>query len=73
MIALIPDLLPSAARPRCARCGAEVKRIPRTWSDHLWPPARATRRYRCLSVWCGWQGRLPQHPSGKVEQPAGPQ
>lgn len=72
MMSLPADAPASPAAHRCARCGFEVKRIPRVWSDRLWPPALATRRYRCLSVWCGWQGCLPLHQAGPGAHPAAP-
>jgi hypothetical protein len=44
--------------PLCPRCSGRVTRIPRRSVDVLISAFTRTRRYRCRSPGCGWEGNL---------------
>lgn len=50
--------------PLCPRCNGRVTRIPRRSVDVLISAFTRTRRYRCRSPACGWEGNLrpTRHP-----------
>ncbi len=48
----------SASRPICPQCGSAVDRVPRRWMDRLVSLFTPTRRYRCRSLLCRWEGRV---------------
>ena len=45
-------------RPTCPKCGGSVDRIPRRWLDRLTSLLLPSRRYRCWSATCRWEGKL---------------
>lgn len=55
-----------AASPRltgkhCPRCGGDLYRIHRRWSDRLLNVLIPVRRYRCKDQACGWHGLRVKH------------
>ena len=48
----------AAHRPTCPQCGGSVDRIPRRWLDRLTSLFLPSRRYRCWSATCRWEGNL---------------
>jgi hypothetical protein len=49
---------PLKKRPSCPNCGGAVERISRRWIDRLMSRFVPSRRYRCRSVTCKWEGNL---------------
>ena len=45
-------------RPACPKCGSGVERISRRWIDRLMSRLVPSRRYRCRSISCKWEGNL---------------
>ena len=45
-------------RPACPKCGSSVERVSRRWIDRLMSRLVPSRRYRCRSIVCKWEGNL---------------
>jgi len=48
----------AVVRPKCPECGSAVDRIPRRWIDRILSRFSHSRRYRCRSMACKWEGNL---------------
>jgi hypothetical protein len=48
----------SGRRPACPKCGSGVERISRRWIDRVMSSFLPSRRYRCRSIACKWEGNL---------------
>ncbi len=44
--------------PQCPDCNGAMQRIPRTLFDRLVSLISPRKRYRCLSLSCGWEGTV---------------
>jgi hypothetical protein len=48
----------------CPRCNGPASRVPRRFIDLLMSMFISVSRYRCRSIYCGWEGnlRVKRHP-----------